>query len=129
MNTYFKQISIEQVTKWYTIGSRSQKPSLGQQQNDTFGSPSKFEHFQNRDERKDKDGKNKVVQTLTQYSNSSSLHGIQYVFEGGKNLLASRVIWIVIVLAAAAIGILLSIQVRHLNQTQTFDMFYPNALL
>ena len=54
-----------------------------------------------------------MVETLTQYSQSSSLHGIQYVFEGGKNLFMSRVLWIVIVLAAATIGILLSIQVRY----------------
>ena len=71
------------------------------------------EHFQNCNAGKEKDGKNKVVETLTQYSQSSSLHGIQYVFEGGKNLFMSRVLWIVIVLAAATIGILLSIQVRY----------------
>ena len=86
-----------------------------------------LKHFQNRDERNDKEGQNKVVKTLTQYSLSSSLHGIQYVFESGKNLFASRFIWIVIVLAAATIGILLSIQVSRLR-TNDMSHFSPNFI-
>ena len=86
-----------------------------------------LEHFQNRDERNDKEGQNKVVKTLTQYSLSSSLHGIQYVFESGRNLFASRFIWIVIVLAAATIGILLSIQVSMLRNCD-MPHFSPNLI-
>ena len=45
-----------------------------------------------------------VARTATEYSRASSLHGIQYIFESQKNLLGSRLLWLVIVISSAAIG-------------------------
>ena len=52
-----------------------------------------------------------VQQTAIEYTQSGSLHGMQYFFESGKDLVTSRVIWIVIVFIAAIIGIVWSAQV------------------
>ena len=46
-----------------------------------------------------------MEKTTVEYSQSSSVHGIQYILEGGKNLALSRVIWLVLVVAAAGLGI------------------------
>ena len=54
---------------------------------------------------------NCMKQTTIEYTLSCSLHGMQYIFEKGKHLFASRVIWIVIVLIAIIAGIILSIDV------------------
>ena len=53
-----------------------------------------------------------VVKTTTiEYSQSSSLHGIQYIFESGTNLFASRIIWMIIVVIFAVLGIVWSVEV------------------
>ena len=43
-----------------------------------------------------------------EYSAVSSLHGLQYIFESGKSLSISKAIWLVVVLAAAGLGIIWS---------------------
>ena len=52
-----------------------------------------------------------MKQTTIEYTMSSSLHGMQYIFEIGKNLLASKILWIAIVCAAITTGIILSVDV------------------
>ena len=52
-----------------------------------------------------------VKETTIEYSQSTSLHGFPYIFESGKNLFASKVIWAVIFVIAAILGIYWSIQV------------------
>ena len=53
-----------------------------------------------------------VVKTTTiEYSQSSSLHGIQYIFESGHNLFASRIIWMIVVVIFAVLGIVWSVEV------------------
>ena len=54
--------------------------------------------------------KETVETTTIQYSQASSVHGIQYIFEAGENLLISKVIWIIFVIAAAAVGISWSVE-------------------
>ena len=51
--------------------------------------------------------------TSTEYSQSSSVHGIQYIFESGTNLLASRIIWVIIVVIFAILGIVWSVEVSR----------------
>ena len=52
-----------------------------------------------------------VAKTTIEYSQASSLHGIQYIFEGGKNLQASRIIWLALACAAFVIGSIWSVEV------------------
>ena len=52
-----------------------------------------------------------MKQTTVEYTKSSSLHGMQYIFEIGKNLLASKIIWVAIVCAAIITGIIMSVDV------------------
>ena len=61
---------------------------------------------------KEEHGKpNIVTQTTIEYSEASSLHGIQYIFERGQNLLASRIVWLLLAVAAAILGIVWSVEV------------------
>ena len=46
-----------------------------------------------------------MEKTTLEYSQSSSVHGIQYIFESGKNLALSRILWLMFVIAAAGLGI------------------------
>ena len=52
-----------------------------------------------------------VKQTAVEFTQSGSLHGMQYIFESGKNLLSSRVIWTALVVIATVVGIVWSLQV------------------
>ena len=52
------------------------------------------------------------MKTVLEYSVTGTLHGIRYIFESGRNLSASKMIWTVFVFFAAAAGIVLSIQVQ-----------------
>ena len=52
------------------------------------------------------------MKTVLEYSVTGTLHGIRYIFESGRNLSASKMIWTVFVFCAAAAGIVLSIQVQ-----------------
>ena len=49
-----------------------------------------------------------LTRTATEYCNASSLHGIQYITEGKRNLFTSRLLWLTIVLSAASFGVLKS---------------------
>ena len=52
------------------------------------------------------------MKTVLEYSVTGTLHGIRYIFESGRNLSASKMIWTVFVFCAASAGIVLSIQVQ-----------------
>ena len=60
--------------------------------------------------------KNAVTQTVLEYGEACSLHGIQYIFERRQNLLASRLFWLLIVSAGIAIGIYWSVEVSEIKQ-------------
>ena len=49
-----------------------------------------------------------VVRTTVEYSAVSTLHGLQYIFENGKDLSISKVLWFLVVLGAAGFGIVWS---------------------
>ena len=51
-----------------------------------------------------------MAKTTVEYSGVSSLHGIQYVFESGKKLYISKVIWSLVVLVAIGFGIIWSVE-------------------
>ena len=51
--------------------------------------------------------------TMIEYTQASSLHGVQYIFESGRNLKASRVIWLGLAIAAAILGIVVSVEVGY----------------
>ena len=55
--------------------------------------------------------KGAVKKTSIEYTQASSLHGVQYIFEGGRRLKASRVLWLGLALAAAILGIIWSAEV------------------
>ena len=65
-----------------------------------------------------------VKQTAIEYTQASSLHGVQYVFEGGRRLKASRVLWLGLALAAATVGIIWSIEVGCLEETDTCETLH-----
>ena len=48
--------------------------------------------------------------TALDYGQASSIHGIGYILESGKNLLSSRVIWVLVVSMASLMGILWSVE-------------------
>ena len=53
-----------------------------------------------------------IIKTTTaEYSQASSIHGLQYIVENGKGLFASKIIWTLIVFFAAILGIIWSVQV------------------
>jgi hypothetical protein len=52
-----------------------------------------------------------LVNTVTQYSEASSIHGISYIF-GRSQGAAPRVVWLLIVVGFAALGIYWSVEVR-----------------
>ena len=51
--------------------------------------------------------------TTIEYTQACSLHGVQYIFESGRNLKASRVIWLGLAIAAAILGIVWSVEVGY----------------
>ena len=63
-------------------------------------------------QQEDEKKKNNIVaETTIEYSQASSLHGVQYIFESGKNLSASRIFWLALAVAAAILGIVWSVEV------------------
>ena len=54
-----------------------------------------------------------VTQTTIEYSEACSLHGVQYIFESGKNLSGSRIFWLALSIAAAILGIIWSVEVSY----------------
>ena len=63
------------------------------------------------------------MQTVFEYSMNGTLHGMRYIFESGRNLSASKMIWTVFVISAAIAGIILSIEVILHGD---WMIFYPN---
>ena len=55
--------------------------------------------------------KESLRKTTVEYTQSGSLHGMQYIFESGKGLMGSRVAWTALVLAAGIMGVVWSAQV------------------
>ena len=51
-----------------------------------------------------------AIKTTVEFSAASTLHGLQYIFESGKNLSLSKVIWLLVVLGATGFGIIWSYQ-------------------
>ena len=54
-----------------------------------------------------------VTQTTIEYSEACSLHGVQYIFESGKNLSGSTIFWLALSIAAAFLGIIWSVEVSY----------------
>lgn len=54
---------------------------------------------------------NIVTETTVEYSQASSLHGVQYILESGTNLSASRIFWLALAIAAAILGVVWSVEV------------------
>ena len=51
-------------------------------------------------------------QTATDYGEASTIHGFRYILERGNGLVVSRIIWLVVVIAATVVGIFWSVEVR-----------------
>ena len=51
-----------------------------------------------------------MSKTTVEYSGVSTLHGIHYIFESGRKLYISKVIWLLVVLVAAGLGVIWSIE-------------------
>lgn len=62
-------------------------------------------------QKEDEKKTNIVTQTTIEYSEASSLHGVQYIFESGKDLSASRIFWLALAISAAILGIVWSVEV------------------
>ena len=58
--------------------------------------------------------KDTATTTTVEYTQASSVHGVQYIFESGANLAVSKIFWVIFVTAAAGAGIYWSIEVSHL---------------
>ena len=48
--------------------------------------------------------------TTVGYSGVSTIHGIYYIFESGKKLFISKIIWSFVVLVATGLGIIWSVE-------------------
>ena len=57
-----------------------------------------------------------VAKTTMEYSAASSLHGLQYIFESGRHLSLSKVMWLVVVIAAAGLGIVWSVEASTFHE-------------
>ena len=55
--------------------------------------------------------KNAFSQTVLEYGEACSLHGIQYIFEREQNLIVSRLFWLLVVLGGIALGLYWSVEV------------------
>ena len=51
-----------------------------------------------------------MIKTTVEYSAASTLHGLTYIFESGKSLSISKVLWLLVVIGAAVSGIIWSYQ-------------------
>ena len=68
------------------------------------------------EQKKSRKGWEDVVKTTSiEYSQSSSVHGIQYFFESGTNLHPSRILWMIIVFIFAILGVVWSVEVSKKN--------------
>ena len=51
-----------------------------------------------------------MAKTTVEYGGVSTIHGIYYIFESGKKLFISKVIWSFVVLVATGLGIIWSVE-------------------
>ena len=58
--------------------------------------------------------KDTVTKTTVEFTQASSVHGVQYIFESGANLAVSKIVWVLLVIAATGAGIYWSIEVSLL---------------
>ena len=70
-----------------------------------------------------------IKKTTIDYTKASSLHGVQYIFEGGRRLKASRVLWLGLALAAATIGIIWSAEVDCLYVSKSKFQYMIMAII
>ena len=52
-----------------------------------------------------------LKETMSDYTQASSLHGVQYIFENGRSLKASRIAWLCLALFSTVLGIVWSVEV------------------
>ena len=55
--------------------------------------------------------KDVLKETMSEYTQASSLHGVQHIFENGRSLKASRITWLGLAIAATVLGIVWSVEV------------------
>ena len=55
--------------------------------------------------------KDVLKETMSDYTQASSLHGVQYIFENGRSLKASRITWLGLAISATVLGIVWSVEV------------------
>ena len=58
-----------------------------------------------------------MAETTVEYSGVSSLHGIHYIFESGRKLYISKVIWLLVVLVFTGLGIIWSVEASLVTYT------------
>ena len=63
--------------------------------------------------------KDTLAKTISEYTQATSLHGVPYIMEGGKNLVTSRLFWLLTVTVAAVVGMCGCVEVRHVCEEQT----------
>ena len=55
-----------------------------------------------------------MAKTTVEYSGVSTLHGIHYIFESGRKLYISKVIWLLVVLVFTGLGIIWAIEASNI---------------
>ena len=70
-----------------------------------------------------------VNKTIVGYSQASSVHGIQYIFESGANLAVSKLIWVIFVIAAAGAGIYWSVEVSHIFSSAQLSRYRQSMIV
>ena len=70
-------------------------------------------------------GKGAILLTASEYSASSSIHGISYISERAHGVV-SRLAWLLIVLSAVSLGAYWSLQVGLGDVLNILSIFHPN---
>ena len=69
-----------------------------------------------------------AIKTTVEFSAASTLHGLQYIFESGKNLSLSKVIWLLVVVGAIGFGIIWSYEERY-DYSKSYQKYLHNISL
>ena len=64
-----------------------------------------------------------MAKTTVEYSGVSTLHGIHYIFESGRKLYISKVIWLLVVLVFTGLGIIWSIEASLVTYILKYGQF------
>ena len=68
-----------------------------------------------------------LKRTALEYGEASSLHGIHYIFESGKEgLFSSRLIWVLVVLTASLTGTIWSIEASAFRVPKNISLGVPS---